>query len=330
MGAVVALSLIAAGAATGGAMQAAGPLGGQTVASADVTGPRNPAVPATTNASEARPPLPPSSLWEEDYRFDIPGRDVLKNTEPLLQWTHRHPDGLTQSGYQVVIRNADTGEVIYNTGKISGLSAAEPPSTHEAVYASDPRGWEQNHKVMSFVLSRAGTDHFKWRVRTWDTNDRASDWSAEKDFWIMSLPEAWVTGISNPPKGQKPPPLPFRQARVRAGSRFTYKVVTVGPVRSVSAGLTLCVRPGEGCPPPPPNSFHAMTPLHPTNGLEVPRWNEWTDTYATNVDDPNNATYTVDFKIQSTDPRLDFTSFDTGVVTIAEPILTEWVVVPVR
>jgi hypothetical protein len=88
-------------------------------------------------------------------------------------WTFSDPNGDTQSAYQLEISNASTGVVALDTGKV--LSAT----------------WSRN--VAGSTLTNAVD--YRWRVKTWDSQDSASDYSS---YGVFSTSSGGTVTITNP------------------------------------------------------------------------------------------------------------------------------------
>lgn len=88
-------------------------------------------------------------------------------------WTFSDPNGDTQSAYQLEISNASTGVVVLDTGKVLSTT------------------WSRN--VAGGTLTN-GVD-YRWRVKTWDSQDAASDYSPHG---VFSTSSGGTTTITNP------------------------------------------------------------------------------------------------------------------------------------
>jgi alpha-L-rhamnosidase len=149
------------------------------------------------------PPQPglaaPSALRCE-YLADPMGIDV---SSPRFSWLVSDPRrGARQSGYQVVVHREDAaaGEPVWDSGKVAGEEGCNIAFAGRALESG-----------------RAYT----WKVRTWDADDRASEWSEPAHFSMGLLAPAdwkcaWV-GLPAPPEPGVRGPATMLRARFTLG-----------------------------------------------------------------------------------------------------------------
>jgi len=189
------------------------------------------------------PEISLDQIWRPDAPSDLAvtplGADgLVSSATPALQWrfTDRdQPDW--QGGFQVIISDRDTGEVIHDSGKISTLPDAAPPpesSSVPTVPAPDPRGSASRYAVPAGVLGgRAG---YSWKVRVWDRYDLPSPWSQAgpgSAFEMLALTGVMVTSVVHPPASAPALPTGLLPVPVKAGAAFGFTVDSLGPVQTV-------------------------------------------------------------------------------------------------
>ena len=151
-----------------------------------------------------------------EYRVNPLGIDVVK---PQLSWVlHSTDRGQRQTAYRLLVasspENLSAGEGdLWDSGKV------ESDETVHIVYQGEP------------LSSRL---RCWWKVRAWDRNDKASDWSAPA-MWSMGLLQPrdwqaqWVAGTKDRP-GNEAGPLPATMLRKA--------FVVDGPVKRATAYAT--------------------------------------------------------------------------------------------
>ena len=97
--------------------------------------------------------------------------DYSPNTWINLSWDYNDPEGTPQSAYQIQIAT-DSGfsNIIYNTGQVS--SSGNNHWLQPAIGAGGPLSYGQT---------------YYWRVKVWDQDNQASEWSASNCPYVITL-----------------------------------------------------------------------------------------------------------------------------------------------
>lgn len=117
---------------------------------------------------------------------------VVVEGAPRLGWVMESPEnGTRQSAYEIDIREAFTGRLIWNSGKVNS-SQSQLIATEGVNIASDT------------------PFNYSWRVRVWDETDTPSEWSREAKFRAVSSKYSegkWIGAITRQnahlPEGRK-------------------------------------------------------------------------------------------------------------------------------
>ena len=117
---------------------------------------------------------------------------VVVEGAPRLGWVMESPEnGTRQSAYEIDIREAFTGRLIWNSGKVKS-SQSQLIATEGVNIASDT------------------PFNYSWRVRVWDETDTPSEWSREAKFRAVSSKYSegkWIGAITRQnahlPEGRK-------------------------------------------------------------------------------------------------------------------------------
>jgi hypothetical protein len=102
------------------------------------------------------------------------GRITASNNPPLYKWTHNDPDNDPQFAYQVQVDTSSSFTNPLDTGKVTSST--------------------QQHQGANALA--VGSLYY-WRVRTWDTSNEVSPWSATRNFRVNRLPTATKTSPVN-------------------------------------------------------------------------------------------------------------------------------------
>lgn len=106
---------------------------------------------------------------------------VLVEAYPRLGWTMESPEnGTRQTAYEIEIREACTGRMVWNTGKVQSSQSQLIP-THGA-------------KFLRFSFY-----NYIWRVRVWDETDAPSEWSREAKFRLVPQGFLRLNGLGPSP-----------------------------------------------------------------------------------------------------------------------------------
>ena len=208
----------------------------------------------------------------------------VTSLSPTVHWTFKGGNGGwdSQSAYEVQVTDTSTGQVLYNSGKVSILANPEPPPDGSGLTASDPSGSQQSMQIPGTVL--AGHPQITVQVRTWDLLDLMSPW-ASATVNVFALGPLAVTKIYDPPSPDPNPTLPTTQlpVTVLAGAEFHFTLGSTGPVTAITAQFS------DGGAPV------TLTAEKPTTGDT----NTWDGSYYTNGNLPTGTTVTVVFTATS-------------------------------
>lgn len=100
-------------------------------------------------------------------------RDAFDATEDaIFRWTFSDPNpGDSQSAYQLLIKRASDGAVVYDTGKVTSSA--------------------QQHTLPGGTLQNGV--QYRWSVRTWDSLDQAGPYATEHSFLTSAKPTVTIT-----------------------------------------------------------------------------------------------------------------------------------------
>lgn len=258
------------------------------------------------------PPLPPTV---PDYG------SCFTTSTPELTWTFTDPDpGDTQSAFQIQIAKESDLNVVIDSGQLmTDQWHYIIPTSTSPEYASP--------------LWNSGEYRFKYRVKVWDQNGAESPWSNWGSFCIVAFERPRISQIISAPAGQiKPDPtdpsthLTIDQGmtqeqltKVKAGSKVTLLVDTIGPFTSLNATFPY----GAG------QNASVMTSSLNASGSKTNRYaiDFWTDPSLTKC--PSGTLVTMSLQASSTagNALLDAPPYAEGVVVTQGSIYEDWVVV---
>ena len=160
-----------------------------------------------------------------------PNREDLTNLQPRLSWVLETVGsqpairGLQQKAYQVLV-SASEATLQANHGDLWDSGKVPSDALFNVVYAGQPLpSWQRCF----------------WKVRVWDQNGCASNWS-EPALWTMGLVKAedwkdaqWI-GISEPER-PAPDALESPESRRLAARHLRREFDVGGPLRSATVAL---------------------------------------------------------------------------------------------
>lgn len=247
--------------------------------------------------------------------IDVDGQ--VKTATPRLQWTFNDPDradGDLQTAFQVLIYDALTSVLVHDTGKISALPDADAPPPDvvtSPLSAPDFRGYNWYYDVPENALRGGYT--FQWYVRTWDSYDLVSPWTAPgapgSVFEVMALTDLRITDMVMQ-GGQTKPPMPNRSPPLAtmAGTQFDFAVDSLGLVEWVTVTFS------DG-------GFRSTTAAGPIGSV----LNTWNGSYFTDPTLPDGTVVSATFTGGRSDGKI--TTLTRPIVVIGGTVYTEWLVI---
>lgn len=159
---------------------------------------------------------------------------ITRSAWPVIRWTFQDDDMPEdhQTAYQVIVYERDTGQEIYNSGKISTLADPEPiTDAGTLVVPSDPRGSQPFHMLTPEALNSGY--RFQYKVRVWDKYDIPSVWTELRDFEVLALYNLTISDIVHPPPTAPALPTQFLPVPVKAGAQFSFYLDSMGAIDDV-------------------------------------------------------------------------------------------------
>lgn len=208
----------------------------------------------------------------------------VTSLSPTVGWTFQGGGGGwdSQSAYEVVVTDTTSGQVLYNSGKVSILTNPSEPPDGSSLTANDPSGSDSSLDIPGTVL----LDHpeITVQVRTWDLLDLMSPW-ASANFNVFAVGPLAVTKIYDPPSPDPNTALPTISlpVTVLAGAQFDFTLGSTGSVTGITAQFS------DGGAPV------ALSAEQPTSDAT----NTWDGSYYTNGNLSTGTTVTVTFTATS-------------------------------
>lgn len=260
-------------------------------------------------------------VWRPDAPTDLQvlPRDLdglVTSATPTLLWqfTDRDEPDDHQTAFQIQVYDADSGHLVFNTGKISSLGDADLPPDEPGPYPLSAPDWrgEQTHYTLPWGALSVGNRYY-WRARVWDRYDLPSLWSDESaTFEVLALDNLQLREVWVPPSEGLPPlPTSDLPVPVQAGAQFAFTVDSIGALELVTVDF----------------SDGGSTTTIPIDPPGSPR-NTWSGTYYTHGSTPPGTILTATFTGWRADGR--YTQLTSPIVVIQGSVYDDFLVILTR